>query len=230
MLEEHEQALKAAERCRRQHHETTFCLTHLTRVLAALGRIEELNAVLDELVNESDLDQIRRALREAFQILRVNGHTDAAEEVLRRAISWYEARPSAEAATVDHRWWYAWMLYYADDLVDAQEILDELVEDYPDNVNYRGGRGFIAATRGDSALARKDAEWLANLDRLHLDGRNTSWRGRIAGVFGERERAVDLLRQAQAEGFGYWPWMRWDVTLDPLRDHPDFQEWLRPKG
>jgi tetratricopeptide (TPR) repeat protein len=196
-----------------------------------MGRVDELNEVLNELEGVSNVAQMRVALNTSVQILRANGHNDAAKEIQQRAINWYEARPSAEAATADHRFLYARMLSYAEDhLAEARQILDELVEDNPYNVQYRGERGFIAATRGDSALAMEDTEWLADLDRRYLYGQNTYWRAAIAGVLGDLDGAVDLLWQAHAEGMAYSLSFEFDITLDPLRDHPEFQELMRPKG
>jgi tetratricopeptide (TPR) repeat protein/TolB-like protein len=232
-LGEHEQELEAARRALQIQPE--FRWRHRireSRALAALGRVEELNQVLDKLVTASDLSEVHSlgaviALRESYRILRVNLETDAAEEVLQRAIKWFEARPSIEQW---HRYHHAMLFLYAEDLTAAQPILDELVEDYPHDLRYRGRRGFIAASRGDETLATQDLEWLSALDRPYLRGENTYYRGVIAGALGDLGGAVNLLRQGFAGGKWYSVDMKWDPILDPLRDHPGFQELMRPKG
>ena len=122
------------------------------------------------------------------------------------------------------------MLAYAGSLDEAQQILDTLVAEDPENIQYRGERGLIAARRGDSVLAMQDREWLASLDQRLPSGWDTFYRGLITAELGELEVALDLLWQAFAEGQPYGAWMEWDGYFDSLRDYPPFQEWLRPKG
>jgi hypothetical protein len=54
-------------------------------------------------------------------------------------------------------------------------------------------------------------------------------RARIAGLLGERERAIGLLREAAQKGFSGWQWAHRDPDLAPLRANPAFQDWIRPK-
>ena len=49
----------------------------------------------------------------------------------------------------------------------------------------------------------------------------------IEKSFGKSKR----LRQAFAEGVPHsWDIHTWDAEFSPLRNHPDFQELIRPKG
>jgi hypothetical protein len=50
------------------------------------------------------------------------------------------------------------------------------------------------------------------------------------GALGDRERAVDLLREAFSEREYLYPWDWSRLELDVLRDYPPFQELMRPKG
>ncbi len=88
----------------------------------------------------------------------------------------------------------------------------------------------ICAMSGDSAQARRDAEWLASLSRRYLLGSNTRYRAAITGALGERDEGVSLLREAYSEGYPHWWAHSWNSDFSPLRDHPDFQELMRPKG
>ena len=109
-------------------------------------------------------------------------------------------------------------------------MADSLALDDARDLWYRGVRGFFAAMMGDSVQARTDAEWLAALDRPYLRGSNTYWLAKIAGALGERDEAVNLLRQAYSEGYPpSWSHL-WNSDFAPIRDHPDFQELMRPKG
>ena len=60
--------------------------------------------------------------------------------------------------------------------------------------------------------------------------RQVVWRARIAASLGEIDKATALLREAVGEG---WPVMaihNRPLLSRVLRDHPPFQELIRPKG
>ncbi len=44
------------------------------------------------------------------------------------------------------------------------------------------------------------------------------------------DEAVDLLREAFAQGRQYGIWRHRDPTLEPLRCYPPFEELVRPEG
>ena len=52
----------------------------------------------------------------------------------------------------------------------------------------------------------------------------------IAAVRGQREQAVDLIREALAQGFSWNIWVHREPDFESLRDFAPFQELLRPKG
>ena len=64
----------------------------------------------------------------------------------------------------------------------------------------------------------------------YLYGRHTFQRACIASLAGDKERAVDLLRQAIGQGFSSYFLLSFHVDLEPLRGYPPFEELRRPKG
>ena len=228
-LGQHDQELEAARRAHRQYPDGgAFVLQFQSLALAALGRVEDLNNILDEMQTAPDLRWLREAMVRPAEILRANEHFDAAQDVLVRAIDWFEARPHDESATLGHRLWYGRALYLAGRPDEAQPIFDALVDEFPDDLQARGTRAFIAATRGDSTQAMEDGEWFESLDRPYLHGGNTYWRGVIAAALGDLERAMELFREAR------WFGQTWNAESDmhhaPLLDYPPWQELIRPKG
>ena len=122
---------------------------------------------------------------------------------------------------------------------EASTIFRQLTGDAKYAVRAHGVLGVLAARRENQAEAKAEDAWLAGVDPRHRRGEVSVWRARIAAAVGERERAVELLQQAFAEGqtqdyFGmYGPgmaWFRQDPHFESLRDFPPYVALLRPKG
>ena len=59
---------------------------------------------------------------------------------------------------------------------------------------------------------------------------STYLRPRIAAVLGEHAEAVSLLQEAYRLGWVHTASVHLDVDFEPLRDRPEYQELMRPKG
>jgi hypothetical protein len=72
------------------------------------------------------------------------------------------------------------------------------------------------------------ADSLGALQQQWLFGEHTRWRAAILGALGERERAVQLLRQAasQHNPRGLWHAL---PSLASLRGYPPFEDLIRPQ-
>ena len=55
-------------------------------------------------------------------------------------------------------------------------------------------------------------------------------RARIAALLGRRQRAVDLLRDALAQGYPFGVGLHNDPDFEPLRDYGPFLALVRPLG
>ncbi len=100
----------------------------------------------------------------------------------------------------------------------------------PNNSDYLGHLGALAARRGDRREAGRISAALASLEEPYLRGTHTFWRARIAGALGERERALALLRESLQEGQVYGPELHTIIDFESMRDYPPFRELLRPEG
>lgn len=147
-----------------------------------------------------------------------------------RAIRWCEDRPSSEAATETHRFALAWLLYCAEQWEDARALFEELAAEDADNAGYKVYLGTLAARLGERDEATRISAELESLDPLHEDKATPYNRACIAALLGDRERAVELLREAYARGLRYGVEEHRDMDLEPLRDYLPFQELMRPKG
>jgi tetratricopeptide (TPR) repeat protein len=231
MLGDHNQELKEARRGRKLYPELFSTLWNEIRALAALGRIEEVNKKIDESLtlppergwNPGEVMSL------AGNQLRCHGYREASLQVLDRAIQWYQGRPPEEAKSEGQRYSLGYALYTAERLQEARALFEELLEEAPGNEEYLGYVGTSAARIGDREKGAKVSEQLAGLKTPYLFGGNTFWRGCIASISGDKESAMNLLRDALAQGVGY-PRLYDDMDLENLRDYPPFRELIKPKG
>ena len=231
-LGEHERELEVARRFREVYPERVgWSLRLQAEALAAMGQIEDLENVLDELIEAPNSYQMRRTLIHVAETLRADDRTEAADRTVDRAIEWFESRPLDEAAEEEHRRYYGEVLLLAERYDDAHEVFDGLVRDteYPYLINYRGLRALAAVALGDSAQAREDEEWLAGVNPPYVRGHPVFWRAVVAGALGRRDEAVSLLRRAFAEGMTFFWWTQEQTALKSLRGYPAFDDLMRPR-
>ncbi|UCG84849.1 MAG: serine/threonine protein kinase [Gemmatimonadota bacterium] len=233
-LDQHEKALEVAQRSRETFGDIPWMLGYEGLALAGLGRIKEVNVLLDDLVNlpEEGLTQGYWIVTIAA-FLRLHAHIGPARSTIERAITWYEARLPETKSSAEWRLDYASALYTADRCDQAYGVAKPVSDEFPEELDYRGLVGVLAACRGDEDEALRLSQWLGALDRPYLKGNHTAWRSQIAGALGDGESAVALWRQALAEGVTpRFPstWRTAWLAFEPIRDYPPFQELMRPKG
>jgi serine/threonine protein kinase/predicted Zn-dependent protease len=200
------------------------------RALAALGRIQEVREVIKESLNL----QLRTGtpgdiMLEAAQELLAHGYLDEAQEIANRAADWYKNRTLDDAESDVYRSDLALALYIAEQWEKAKALFKELAEENPDNIEYKGFLGRLAARRDDREKALKISEELKQIKRPYVFGYHTYCRACIASLLGEREQAIDLLREAFAQGYAHGVYLHRDMDLEALREYPPFQELLWPK-
>jgi tetratricopeptide (TPR) repeat protein len=235
MLGDHEAELVAARRARQGDRDRLSRVYYEVRALAALGRVEEVNARIDEALTmrpEPDWWGAHSTVMSAGAIeLRAHGNRAAAIEVAQRAIDWLMDRPAEEAATRAHRARLAAAYYRAERWDEARALYEQLAQEFPGRIFYRGALGTLAARRGDREEALRISDALVGLTGPYDFGEEFYWRADIAALLGERDRAVSLLRDAFARGFPFSQYNpHADKDLESLRDYPPYQELVRPKG
>jgi tetratricopeptide (TPR) repeat protein len=121
-------------------------------------------------------------------------------------------------------------LYVSEQWEEAGALIEKLRSEKPDDIDYLGYGGALAARRGDKEEALRISEELKRIDRPYTFGAQTYWRARIAALLGMKEEAVELLRQSFAQGNYYSVFIIQEADLDPLRDFAPFRELMKPKG
>ena len=172
--------------------------------------------------------------------LRAHGYPSAADTALGLARDWLASRSPAESESDAHRYRVALAWYAAGRFDDARREFERLVArgsrwtaatagDGPDQIDYAGYLGVIAARQGDRQQALRIDRTLAGLKRPYLFGQHTMWRARIHAILGEREGAVALLWEALGQGYPHFHGLHTDLAFASLRDYAPFEELVKPK-
>ncbi len=229
-LGEYDRELDAARRGRQQFSDSHGPLQIEVKALAAMGRVDEIVRVADESAALQPTPGNSRGayFRRAAWELRAHGYAKEADEMFERAIAWFRTLPPDEAGHPTHRFFFALALFGAERWEEAGELLAGLREERPDDEDYLGRLGIIAARQNNPEEASRISEQLAAMDvRM---GQHTQQRAFIAAALGDRDAAVALLRTAFGQGMTVGAWAHMEPALESLRDYPPFQELIRPKG
>ncbi len=230
MLGNYKKELEVIKTGRKYYPKAWFRDTE-ARAQAALGKTNEVKRVIEECLREESTGGTPGdVMLEAAKELYAHGHKDASREVFARTIEWYRSRPADEKKTEGFQNSLANAFYSGRQWEEARKIFETLAADHPDNIDYQGYLGALAARRGDRSQAMKISEELSNIDRRYLFGNHTYWRACIAALLGEKERAVALLEESFSQGRRYDVDLHRNIDLEPLWDYPPFMEILRPKG
>jgi tetratricopeptide (TPR) repeat protein/TolB-like protein len=265
LLGQHAAELETARRGRQQFPTMVGFHGKEARALVALGRLGETERPVDEALAVSYASRTGTGgeLPSPGQVdpgevmcllameMAAHGHSQAAVAMARRAAAWFEARPASRRKAPSSRWVLALAKFLAEDWDGARVLYEPLADltrpERPPGwsepaafslaVRFRGRLGVIAARRGDGAGAERIAEELRQIDRPYLYGESLYSRAMIAASLGDKPAAVQLLREAIAQGLGLGvEWEGYAVLLHrapemaPLRGYPPFEELLKPKG
>jgi tetratricopeptide (TPR) repeat protein/TolB-like protein len=203
------------------------------QALAALGRVQEVRDIVDQsLGTPSDYGSPYYVIEAAAAELRAHGHPSASLEMAELALDWCRSQPQEDMESEELRACLATALCYAERWDEARAFFEELAAESPEDIDYTGPLGTLAARRGDREEALRISAELEHLDRPYMFGMNMYWCGCISALLGEKERATGFLREAFARGcrHGGHVDLHCDINLESLRDYPPFRELARPKG
>ncbi|MBN1825595.1 MAG: protein kinase [Candidatus Eisenbacteria bacterium] len=229
-LGEHEQELEAIRRGRDLDPLSPDLILAEGRALAALGRLEDLNAWMEKRLASPSVEGLTPggSLLEAARVLRAKGWRDDALRLLDRAIAWFEARSEEASETEEHRWAYARALYAAERWDEAWVVLETLGFDDPENPRYIAALGAVAARRGDRDAALHHLRALEQSSREDRPGERARLAASIYALLGDRVEALARLRAAADAGWSRAE-MEERMDLEPLVTDPAFRKIIRPE-
>jgi tetratricopeptide (TPR) repeat protein len=231
MLGNYKQELKEVRKGQKYYPNNLRLRAYEARALAALGKIDAVREVIEKsLVLVSSRGTPGDVMLEAAWELRVQGHREAYKEIADQAVGWYQNRLRMKEVNEAMHSDLATALYTAEKWDEAQAVFAELAEDDPENIEYKGRIGLLAARKGERDKALKIFKELESINRPYLFGEHTYMRARIASLLGEKEQAVVLLRDAFDQGLKYGVYLHYEMDLEALSNYKPFQELLKPKG
>jgi len=233
LLGRHERELDAAREARRHVPGRLETLAYEARALAALGRLADLDRLLDVAPSQrsrSTGTSVGAVLIATAGELLAHGHTDAARSTAARVHRWIESLPSEARDSDPVRQLGARAWYLEGELELARGVFQDQCAAHPTSVPALRYLGTIAARTGDTVVARAYADSLSRLEGRWLFGRPTLARAAIAAALGDRAGALDLLRTAVREGRFFGATLHADPDLGAHRDYPPLRSFLKPEG
>jgi tetratricopeptide (TPR) repeat protein len=231
MLGNYKQELKEMRKGQKYYPNSLRFYIIEARALAALGKLDGVREVIEEslVIVPSERHIPGDVMLETAWELRAHGHMEAYQEIANQAVGWFKNRLQMRGVNEKMRHDLATALYTAEKWEEAESMFEELKQDYPENIQYQGRIGLLAARKGERTKALAIFEELESIERRYLFGEHTYMRARIASVLGEKERAVLLLQDAFVQGLVYGSYLRQEMDFEPLRSYKPFQELLKPK-
>jgi tetratricopeptide (TPR) repeat protein len=249
MLGRHEEELRVARQCVEDFPDEYYCRYYEAVALSALGKLDDLQVVIDDSITMAAQDESTAlthsgldaglVLGAASRELLAHGHPDTSRMVADRLVEWRKNLMGESEATRDQLLNLAEALYLAEQWDEAQDLFERLADCRVGDINgeedyvclsIQGSLGALAARRGDPETARRISGELAKVE-VDPWGRSHGHRVPIALFLGQRDQALDLLREAFAHGYGgVGGGAHANPNLRPLWDDPEFQELVRPKG
>ncbi len=199
---------------------------HEASAYAGLGNTNEIANVIEKcrsITSKSDTEG--DLILEAGLELRAHGHAHEAEKYFFMAGEWFSTHPSEPDALRN----YGIALYLAGNYKESQSLFSQLAEEFPEDVDYTGYLGVIAARLGHKEEAKKYAEALRQIDRPYLFGRQIFWSARIAALLGEPGKAVNLLNESFARGNRFGGYIHQCIDFESLREYGPYMELMKPK-
>jgi tetratricopeptide (TPR) repeat protein/TolB-like protein len=231
LLGEYEAELEVANLGRRHYPDLLNIRQDEVRALAALGRVADVDRVVTEsLAIGSRTVTPGDVMLTAAEELRAHGHLEDGRRIAVKAADWFGALTGDDARSVNARLSQIESLWIAERWQEARALADAVEKQAPTNPYAGGYRAILAARSGDRTVANAADRALSEVRAVRAVG-NAWWlRACIAAQLGDKDRAVSLLREAFAHGFGGLKILHVYVFLEPLHSYPPFEELIKPRG
>ncbi|MFC1627868.1 protein kinase [Gemmatimonadota bacterium] len=214
--------------------EVWYFLQAKVQAHAAIGEVDSIRACfqISTRLEPTSVYSPGSLMRTAANHLCRFGHQERIQPLLDLAIDWHENQDG------NYLYDIARTRYNMGAWEEARRIFEQLASENPDDYNYKGYLGTLAARRPDRHLAEQTS---TELEAVQVPPENirsfTSvfriqlmWRARIAALLGEKDQALSLLEEYNQTTTPYSvASLAWNQDLESLWDHPRFVELVSPK-
>lgn len=208
--------LAHAEAGLRREPESRFHQQAAAKALAALGRVEEVEAICAQsLAQRFNYQPCQQSVME----LRGHGHYAAARRVADRFLAALDAADSLTRA--ERRLERGWMAVFLGDWPALERELRTLRAEGVDERELRRLAVYAAAARGDRGTVRRALAGAADLPLIE--------RASILAIAGSRDEAVEALAAALRAGFRRGFSLNAWTGFDRLRGYPSFDTLVAPR-
>ena len=231
LLARHDEELRVATIARGLFPTSFLSRNDEIAALAALGRVDDLTRALDDMqtIPMRGTFTPAESMRIAAEELRAHGRHAESIELAKRSVGWHRNRAADFLTAAANRFSLAQSLYVAEEWSEAGEIAASLLREDPGNVTYTALAGAVAARAGDRHAATKFATSLG-MATSNPGGQTELRRAQLAALLGQREQAVELLREAFARGLSMSLALHRQMDLETLRGFAPYDELMKPKG
>jgi tetratricopeptide (TPR) repeat protein len=231
MLGQYNKELEEVREAQKYFRDNLTVKANEVRALAALGKTDEIAGTVEEsLASTSTTGTVGKVMLVAAAELRAHGMKDRSLVYAQKAVQWYRDKAAGDTASEARLNYLAGALYAAERWEEARTIFKELCSKSPENPDYLGRLGTLAARLGDRKEALRISEKLKVFNRPFLFGSPSFFRACIASILGEREQAIALLREAFAQGLPFYISIHRNLDFEPLWNYAPFKEILKPKS
>jgi len=236
--------LDLASTAARKYFDDGFVRGRLARSLAALGRVDEVDAILDEAFAVDNVFELVNLLLVTGKELRVHGWREPTVRVGERWLAWLDSQQSNPDYNTEHPLWRtcrARALGLAERWGEARVVWEDLFEEDPENDSigklFSLGRSTYLLGIAKTAAREGDRETALEAQKLLTEGRGgrfaygafTLLGAKIAALLGDRDGALALVRQSLAEGYPKPNNLHWLLSADAIRNDGELRELLRPR-
>ena len=206
MAGDYERELAAARSLATRYPDRRVALVLEARALAVMGRLAELDSVLDvhSTLPPTTYWSQGAAMVLAGQELLAHGNREDGRRFLARGINWLRAELVLHPEERGHRYWLGSALYALNRWSEAAEIFKKLSTESPTRGDYSWEAALALYRSGaDSAEA---ARWLRP-PTPREQGMFATYRARLALIKGDREAALSMFADALRYGVEGLAWL-----------------------
>ena len=230
LLNDKQRMVAAAEQEMRLFPDFPSAVSDLALAHAVAGHWADVERLATEIQRRGRTPTFvpRNVLRSLASEVRWHGNPALAKAMLERVLASYAAEPDS-LSVPSFKYGRALTLYYLERWKEAKQLFGELAAAPKASSEQKGFLALAAAHLGDRATAERLARAIGpEVPPPELRG-VTIWRARIAAALGDDERAIELLRQAFAQGVPAAV-VHADMDLEHLRGIAAFDQIVAPKG